>query len=147
MWFRMAENWGLFKGKPILVEIPMWPHILWESHWVVEPMYLAVQQGQENIYTTLEVRSNGLSFFSFSSDESVKSLENTILISNWGKSYFSAFKSCFLITKLKWPTKGILKYRTSFLTVVSGTGGENLLFLKIQNHPTFLVIKCGLNFL
>ena len=100
-WFRIAENGGLLKRKPVLVEIPIWPQILWEIHWVDDPMYLAVQQGQENKYTTFDVRSNGFSLGFFSSDEMVKSFENTILKSICGKLCLSAFKSCFLIVNIE----------------------------------------------
>ena len=91
-------------------------------------MYLAVQQGQEKRYTTLDVRSKGFSLFFLSSEAIVKLFENTILKSICGKLRFKVTSSCFLILKLSGPKKGILIYLTSFLTVVTVTAGKNLLF-------------------
>ena len=75
----MAEKGGLLNGKEVLTENPACSLHLCASHRVQDPMYLAVQQGQENIYTTLDVRLNGVSFVFRRTEPTVKSLVKIIV--------------------------------------------------------------------
>ena len=53
----MAENDGLARGRPVLVDLPLCSSMRSRNQREVDPTYLAWQLGQVNKYTTFETRS------------------------------------------------------------------------------------------
>ena len=93
----IAENGGLVSGISVLQDTPLCSQILCSNHRVVDPMYLALQQGQQNKYIAPDVREKGIGLGFFKTEPIVRLFTKTKRKSICGILCFRIIDNCCLI--------------------------------------------------